>query len=598
MARQLDAERFHLLHALSTPGVVVASLFALLGAVFLSPHVSQVALQTWVTLKLLVAAARILHLEWHRSHHGRHHRAWRLQCLALLLLDGCIWGSAGFLALQGHTTLTLVVAACLMGVATLACFSLQAHWLFAAAYSLPVVLPTSALLLAQGDAWLRFTGLGMALFALAQLVAAHQAQRRLVALLQDRITTDQQVRDNEAELRLARQENALKSHFVATMSHELRTPLHGILGLTRMLRSARLDPTDRQRLALVERSGEHLLSVINNILDLSRIEAGHLTLSPEPFDLHELLHDVAALTQVTAQEKGLRLRTDLRLPRPCVVRGDPARVRQILLNLLGNAVKFTEQGDVLLSAWRHAPDAPVILQVRDTGIGIPTEAQAHIFAAFRQIDGALDSRFGGTGLGLTISREIARAMQGEITCQSTPGRGSTFELSLPLPADRTAQHTLSTRLDAEAAQAQQARAVRLRGQVLLAEDNEVNAMVVHALLARHGLGVEVCTDGAAVLARLRDGSRPRPDLVLMDCHMPEMDGFEATRQLRADEQARGLPRLPVVALTASALAEDSQRCLDAGMDAYLPKPFRDEQLLAVLLSWLPHGASATLSEAA
>jgi signal transduction histidine kinase len=595
LSQKIKAEQFRMMMAMATPATVAATLFAALTTAFFNHQVANSMVYWWLGLKIGIAILRIIQQEWHRLRGAPVTPGWQRATLLLMFIDGCIWGLCGIWLTPADDLLTsTLIGVGLAGVATLATFTLHSNWVNNVAYCVPMVLPAAVVFLSRHDALSLYTGTGLLVFLSSLLSVAWRGQKHIIELIRLRFTTDRVAQERQKALDLAERQNAIKSQFVATMSHELRTPLHGILGLARMIHSANLDTENRKRLGLVERSGEHLLSIINDILDFSRIEAGHLSVENQPFDLSDVLDDLVALTMVTASSKGLRLVTQVQLPRPCFVNGDAARVRQILLNLIGNAVKFTEHGQIRLSA-RRVPDAdghlgPVVMRVSDSGIGIAPQDLATIFDPFHQVDNSLGRRFGGTGLGLTISREISRAMQGEITCFSVPGQGSTFELTVPLPpvsawqaiAARKQEGSTPSHASIEAHRTP----VALHGHVLLAEDNEVNAMVVEALLLRHGLTVEHVPDGLGVVNRMC-GDNPRPDLVLMDCQMPSMDGFEATRKIRADERSRGLNRTPVVALTASALAEDSERCLGAGMDAHLPKPFREDQLLSVLLAHLP-----------
>ncbi len=599
LRQKIKAEQFRMMMAMATPATVAATLFAVLTTLFFHHQVANSLVHWWLGLKIGIALPRILQQEWHRYLGAPVSRRWQRAALLLMFLDGCVWGLAGIWLTPSNDLLTsTLIGVGLAGVATLATFTLHSNWINNVAYCVPMVLPAAIVFLNRHDPLSLYTGTGLLVFLACLLSVARRGQKHIVELIRLRFVTDRIAHERENALLLAERQNAMKSQFVATMSHELRTPLHGILGLTRMIQTADLDLENRKRLGLVERSGEHLLSIINDILDFSRIEAGHLSVESQPFDLSDVLDDLVALTSVTASAKGLKLVTQVQLPRPCHVVGDAARVRQILLNLIGNAVKFTERGQIRLSAHRAGPTAngqagPVVMRVSDSGIGIAPQDLASIFDPFHQVDNSLGRRFGGTGLGLTISREISRAMHGEITCSSVQGQGSSFELTVPLPEHHAEQAPSPRRYDSPAASSAPLDAgrtpVALHGHVLLAEDNEVNAMVVEALLRRHGLTVEHVPDGLEVVHRMC-GNEPRPDLVLMDCQMPAMDGFEATRQIRADEQSRGLARTPVVALTASALAEDSERCLGAGMDAHLPKPFREDQLLSVLLAHLPLAA--------
>ena len=604
LRQKIKAEQFRMMMAMATPATVAATFFAVVTTIFFQHQVGNSLVHWWLGLKIAVAVPRIVQQELHRYRGAPTNQAWQRATLLLMFVDGCTWGLCGIWLTPADNVLTsTLIGVGLAGVATLATFTLHANWVNNAAYCVPMVLPAAMVFLNRHDPLSLYTGTGLIIFLSCLLSVAWRGQSHIIELIRLRLVTDRIAHEREAALQLAERQNAMKSQFVATMSHELRTPLHGILGLTRMIQAADLSGENRKRLGLVERSGEHLLSIINDILDFSRIEAGHLSVEQATFDLSDLLDDLVALTSVTATGKGLKLVAQLSLPRPCHVVGDAARVRQILLNLIGNAVKFTERGQIRLSAHRaegvDGQPGPMVMRVSDSGIGIGPQDLASIFDPFHQVDNSLGRRFGGTGLGLTISREISRAMQGEITCSSVAGQGSSFELVVPLPPLSLAQsppprHSESLP-SANMALDPGRIPVALQGHVLLAEDNEVNAMVVEALLRRHGLTVEHVPDGLGVVHRMC-GDAQRPDLVLMDCQMPAMDGFEATRQIRADERSRGLTRTPVVALTASALAEDSERCLGAGMDAHLPKPFREEQLLSVLLAHLPLAAtSASMS---
>ncbi|MEO8155220.1 MAG: ATP-binding protein [Rhizobacter sp.] len=383
-----------------------------------------------------------------------------------------------------------------------------------------------------------------------------------------RFSTDRIAEERAEALRMAQRQSSVKSQFLATMSHEMRTPLHGILGLTRMLQNEQ-PQRPGEHLSLIERAGEHLLTLINDILDFSKLEAGQVRLAPQVFDLAALIDDVVSLSVPSAFQTGLTLTTRLHMPRPCFVSGDPSRLRQVLHNLIGNAIKFTEAGAVTVVAKHRGTRARIA--VHDTGVGISADELPRIFDAFHQADSSFTRRFGGTGLGLTIARELARAMGGDLVCTSQQGRGSCFTVTVDLPA-------AADPVPVRAAQGGESTAA-LQGHVLLAEDNPVNALVAEAALKNMGLTVELVEDGLQALASFR---AQQPDLVLLDCQMPVMDGFEAVRRMREHEGELGLPRTPVVALTANALQGDREHSLAAGMDEHLAKPFRDEELRAVL----------------
>ncbi len=568
---------------------VLATAFAVLLARYASDHVNPTQVHWWLAAKVLVALPRIALAEWFKARRAEPSRKMHRLAVLQVLIDGLCWGAAGIvlMPLQDQQNAT-IIAVSLAGVAAVASFTLHANWIANVAYCAPMVLPAALHLMTRQDNFGLFAGMAMLFFMGGMLTVARRAQRHIIEMLWRRFLMDRVVADKEEALRQSERQHTIKSQFVATMSHELRTPLHGILGLTRMLIDDVPDQEHRKHLELVQRSGEHLLSIINHILDFSRIDAGHLQIDTQAFDLDALLEDVVNLTTVTARAKGLVLNGHIQLPKPCWVLGDAPRLRQVLLNLLGNAIKFTERGEIQLRAFRQSSTGQLVVQVQDSGIGIAEDDLRSIFDPYRQADNAIGRAVGGTGLGLTISREISRAMGGDITCTSVVGQGSTFEFSAmltPAPApDGQARHTRPRLVKAQDPMSD-ANAT-LNGRVLLAEDNEVNALIVEAQLRQHGLVVEHARDGAEALRRLLNTQLPRPDLVLMDCQMPLMDGFEATRRLRTHETLNGLKRLPVVALTASAMAEDSARCLNAGMDAHLSKPFEDNDLTSILSLYL------------
>ncbi|WP_066334538.1 CHASE domain-containing protein [Azohydromonas lata] len=376
-----------------------------------------------------------------------------------------------------------------------------------------------------------------------------------------------------------------KSSFLANMSHEIRTPLHGMLGMARTLAEARLPAGQRQQAQLIVHSGRLLLGLIDDILDFSRIEAGQLKLEQVPVDLAAIAAEAVALFQPAAAHKGLALRLHLPQQAPAPVLGDPLRLAQILNNLLSNAVKFTSTGGVDLRLVHEAGEHWRFV-VRDSGIGLSAEQQARIFEPFIQADGSTTRRFGGSGLGLSIVRHLAQLHGGEVGVNSEPGQGAEFWVLLTLPSAALAAPAV-----AHAPPTPGTSAAALAGKaVLVAEDNEVNMQLACMMLEQLGLQVHPAPDGDAAFKAYAQGA---PDIVLMDMHMPVMDGLEATVRIRALEAERGLPRTPIVALTASALAEDRHRCKAAGMDDVLVKPFDMAQLTALLEHFLPSAAPGT-----
>lgn len=402
---------------------------------------------------------------------------------------------------------------------------------------------------------------------------------------------ERQLRESERQALAASQ---AKSDFLAAMSHEIRTPMIGVTGMLEVLSLTPLDPDQRRSVNLIEQSAQSLLQIIGDILDFSKIEAGRLELSPLPCSLPRLLQGLVANFQGAASSKGLALtaRVDPRVAPAHVV--DPLRVRQVLSNFLSNALKFTEAGGVeaaleLEAAHDGAQD--LVFRVTDTGIGIPADRQAVLFQPFQQAEASTTRRYGGTGLGLAICRSLAEVMGGSVALESAPGVGTTLRLRLRLPlADPRAVD------DAEEAQATlrgftprtlpTVEAAEREGSlVLLVDDHPTNRLVISRQLALCGYACEAADDGQAGLLRWRTG---RYALVLTDVHMPKLDGHQMTRLIREDEARRGLPRTPVVAITAAALKGDAEQCLAAGMDDYLAKPVPIPVLADCLQRWLPH----------
>lgn len=575
------------------------SSISLLSCVFASamcwliyPLVDPMVIWPWLAAKWLVLVPRIWHARAFSKSDDQTQPHWYTVFMVLLAVDGFLWGGVGWwLTPAGQLDLAAVTLACVVGVAATGSFMLHMDGRAAAVLQFTVLGPNALYCLARQDQFGLFGALSLAGFAVILQIETARAQRRMGELLRLRFALEKVAKEREEARFLAEHHSDAKSRFLATMSHEMRTPLSGILGLTRMLREEESRPQVRRRLELVERSGEHLLTVLTDVLDFSKIEAGHVHIDKRPFDLALLIDEVVGLSNVTAKDKGLNLLVLSNLAACHPVVGDPMRVRQVLHNLLGNAIKFTDKGRVMLRVTRALGSDVVDIEVEDTGIGIPEDELSHIFDAFHQVDGARRRRQDGTGLGLTISKQLCQAMGGELRCSSRVGQGSRFVCTLNLPVGQVMAGS------AELAPVEGAgERTGLTGyRVLLVEDNPINVMVAEASLRQLGVDVRVVDDGQKALDWL---SGQQADLVLMDCVMPVMDGYEATRQIRQREQERGLSRVPIVALTATTDPHEHQKCLGCGMDGLLSKPFAREDLVTVLREHLGEtlGAQAVSSD--
>ena len=412
------------------------------------------------------------------------------------------------------------------------------------------------------------------------LTRAGKDLERLNKSLSDEVEYVKEVETELVEARdRAEQMSAAKGQFLANMSHEIRTPMNGVIGTLQLLEASELTETQREYASTAHKSAEALLSILNDILDLSKIEAGKLSLEEISFDLREVISDITTLHSLSADKKKVVLRSEIDTSLPEFVIGDPTRIRQLLVNLISNALKFTEKGEVCVKLKVQTSDAAqavVRIEVSDTGVGIEKVTLEKLFNAFTQADGSTTRKYGGTGLGLAIVKQLVSLMRGKLGVESEPRKGSTFWFEIPLGIAQNGQKKKPLEEVKEKRKLPSAR-------ILLAEDNPVNQMVACRMLEKLGLEAVVAGNGNLALKQLES---EKFDAVLMDCQMPEMDGFAATRILRDYEKQMSKPHITVIAMTANVMEGDRERCLDAGMDDYIGKPVQLEELEEILLRWL------------
>lgn len=569
--------------AIATIGVAALFLFMLRDV---HPHEQLIG---WAIAVLVISALRAALAGWAKRSTpdaGDIQPNTPLICLIVAALSGAVWGTAATMLFPlGHSELYFVTAFLLIGMPAGAISSFGAWWPAYAAYVLASVGPFAVYFLATGHGEFLIAGLAACLFGAFLLREGYVIGRTISRNSAQRIALMAMTRSLGDALDRADAANRARSAFLANMRHELRTPLNVILGMSQLLAESPDAPEHRALPHEIRRAGQSLLALINDVLDLSQIEAGRVSLHAAPFAPRRLVDDVLDMFALEAEAKSLRMDAVFAASMPERFVGDQARLRQVVLNLVGNAIKFTAAGSVRIevSAEPAAECAdgarPVLrIEVADTGPGIAESEHARIFSAFQQGDDSSTRAHPGTGLGLKISSELVALMGGRIELRSVPGAGSCFVVEVP-------ESIMSTEPDEETA-AESTRAVpepalaSIAGlRVLVVEDNVVNASLVRLLLERDGCVVSDAASGVQALEMMRAQTW---DVVLMDCQMPEMDGYAATRYWRHLELSERRPRLPILALTAHAMAEDRKRCLDAGMDDYLTKPVKLDALRAVL----------------
>jgi signal transduction histidine kinase/ActR/RegA family two-component response regulator len=538
-----------------------------------TPHRRVLA---WLGLRLGITLVRAaLHLSYRRRQPSESVLRWERPYLVVLALDGLIWGLiATWLAMPDQSVTVAASLAVVVCLAAVASHVVSAHGWGYVAFTFPLLVPVVAYHLFQPSR-ISFYG---AISALAYLVQSgldvlhtSRGTRELIRLRYELAGVAEQ---RAIALATANHAGEAKLRFLTRMSHEMRTPLHGILGTVRLLKRRHTMNDDRVLLEITERSGSHLLRLIENVLDFAKAGNGGVKLSDRPYDCASVVRDVAEMLRPMASEKGVSI---VEAPDPMQAlrtRGDASKFRQIVLNLVGNAIKFADHGTIEIRL--VLLDASIVLTVRDQGVGIPEAELDSVFEPFHQADDSFGRRFEGTGLGLSISRDLARAMGGDLVCaESKQGVGSTFRLELPFTSAVTSVAAPSIPPAGLAASFQ--------GRVMLVDDNSTNAILGRAILEELGVEVDVCEGG---LAAVEAATKPGIDLIFMDCQMPGLDGLEATRRIREHERASSRAPVPIVALTAHSASDDYERCIEAGMNDYLAKPFRMEQIEAILARFL------------
>ena len=599
--RTIQAKQIHLLYQQLPFSLLTTAIVSVLFLFFLRAFPYQQALHSWFLLMMSVLLLRTWSIFFYKKRKKKptYSIKWAERLFIIgAACTGITWGllACWIYPMTGDTGIHFLIMIILIGIAggSIATLSYRKSpvTLFISLTLLPILI---GLYRAPGSQNIAI-GLALIIYTIFLFKNSRVFQKnheQLLILEEAALTRENNLKESQ---RKAEEASRAKSNFLANMSHEIRTPMNAIMGMTRLVMDTRLDTTQKKYLERIETSSGMLLGLLNGILDLSKIEAGQLLLEKRPFLLEPLLDSVYSTTINLAQEKKLTLHVSRAGNVPEAFIGDAVRLSQILINLVGNAIKFTDQGgvsvQVSLDAASSTEEKKVLrFTVKDTGIGIPEDKQRHLFQSFQQADSSISRRYGGSGLGLAISRQLVQLMGGDISVKSTESAGSTFSFTINLrPCSKS-----KVRQECQLNTTNRGTAAELN--VLLVEDNETNRELGVIILESSGQKVQVAENGLKALELL---SQNQLDVVLMDVQMPEMDGVTATRVIRAVEEGRepetrlagelliklkqrlGGGHVPIIALTAHAMDSDRTRCLDAGMDEYLTKPFQPEQVVEAL----------------
>ena len=598
----IEQSAIKLLLAQSLKSIIVSAVAVCLCFAMLGVAAPELDMRLWFYVALSVVFIRSSHwvITRHHAFNAKRLRSYSVTCF----LSGFSWGLLAFywtsyLPLGAQIILIMFPLAMTVGAVS----AYGAHVRTFIGFAVAAQVPLMFVFLSSGDSAFVQLSLPTVLFFVAQILLVKSYNQQLIESIRLKITNQELIEDlsaHNAELEVARDEAQLasvaKTEFLARMSHEIRTPMHAVLGMTDLLRKTQMDSHQQGIVKTLKSSGESLLKLINDLLDVSKIEAGSLELEVTSFNLNAMIRSLMANQKVLSDSKGLQLEysIDKRLPE-CIV-GDSHRLSQVLTNLSGNAIKFTDTGKVSIDICKLEIDAKPMLciEVSDTGAGIEQGRIDTIFDVFQQADGSITRRFGGTGLGLSIARDFIKAMDGEITVSSQLGHGSTFRVLVPLveleeglqndnvvSMPRTEVETESKEAGLEPSTASVDYRSSLRKfkglHILIAEDNLVNQMLMEAMLDEFECEVCVANNGEEALEELQSKTF---DIVFMDCQMPVLDGFNATKQARE----KGV-ELPIIAVTANAMQGDKAACLAAGMSDYVAKPFESQTIFNMLEKW-------------